>query len=80
MTTQIEVKGNKQFDDVNRNNVNQGDLNRRKTTKTISRLNPLRKHNTLISTEIILIEKRNFFNCLQILQLSLSHVHSNIMK
>ena len=28
---QIEVGGNKQFDDVNRNNVNQGDVNRRIT-------------------------------------------------
>ena len=58
MTTQVEVKGNKQFDDVNRNNVNQADVNRRKTTKTISRLNvyltqnlfALKRHNPLIST------------------------------
>ena len=28
MTMQIEVRGNKKFDDVNRNNVNRGDINR----------------------------------------------------
>ena len=31
MTTQIEVRGNKKFDDVNRNNVNRGNVNRRIT-------------------------------------------------
>ena len=31
MTTQIEVRGNIKFDDVNRNNVNRGDVNRRIT-------------------------------------------------
>ena len=31
MTTQIEVRGNKKFDDVNRNNGNRGDVNRRIT-------------------------------------------------
>ena len=31
MTTQIEVRWNKKFDDVNRNNVNRGDVNRRIT-------------------------------------------------
>ena len=29
MTTQIEVRGNEQFDDVNRNNANRGDVNRK---------------------------------------------------
>ena len=28
MTMQIEVRGNKKFDDVNQNNINQGDVNR----------------------------------------------------
>ena len=31
MTTQIEVRANKKFDDVNQNNVNRGDVNRRIT-------------------------------------------------
>ena len=31
MTTQIEVRGNKQFDDINRYNINPGDINRRIT-------------------------------------------------
>ena len=31
MTTQIEVVGNKKYDDVNGNNVNRGDVNRRIT-------------------------------------------------
>ena len=30
MTTEIELRGNKKFGDVNRNNVNRGDINRRK--------------------------------------------------
>ena len=29
MTTQIEVKGNKKFYDINRNNINRGDVDRR---------------------------------------------------
>ena len=28
MTTQTKVRGNKKFDDVNRNNINRGDVNR----------------------------------------------------
>ena len=31
MTMQIEVRGNKKFDNANRNNVNQGNVNRRIT-------------------------------------------------
>ena len=31
MTTQLEVRGNKRFDDVSRNNVNRGYVNRRIT-------------------------------------------------
>ena len=33
--TQIEVRGDKKFDDVNRNNVNRDDVNRRITLHTI---------------------------------------------
>ena len=34
MTTQIEVRGNKKFDDVNENNVIRGDINRGITVHT----------------------------------------------
>ena len=34
MTTQIEVKENKKFDNINRNNVNRGNVNRRNTIAT----------------------------------------------
>ena len=42
MTTQIEVKGNKHFDEVNRNNVNRSDVNRR---TTVIILNPNNNNN-----------------------------------
>ena len=35
MTMQIEIRGSKKFDNVNRNNFNRGDVNRRITVTVI---------------------------------------------